>query len=292
MALTNALSIYVTESDKATLRNVYGDIMANLSAKTLAFQLKAKTAILSQKAGSYEFKRFQNADVVDYGTARTAGKGAKQIVPPVVVNVDTAKEIVEEVTAADVEMFGKGFSLGEWANINKNRFFSAFDRYYDRRFFAAAVSGGTALNDHKIDKTKPIRAQLEAIFAMAEKTQNQYVDGIDRELFTLVVDSSLYSLARDQMNDTFNFGGTVQDKAFHGINGVPVVSSTRLPSGTAYVLLTPDSIAQPTFSMLPESDPFTFEKIQLSADYAFGMFMKEGTKVIAPDVVWHGTYTA
>lgn len=299
MALTDAYSIYVNNEDKAKLRNIYGEIMGTIAKNTLAGQLKSRNANLRTPAGSYEFYRWANVGVETYGTARSAQSGKKTKLPPITVNVDQRKEIVYEVTADDVESFGKGYSLSEWANEHRRLFESAFSRFYDREFFATAKNQGTqakigesAVNiDLTATKPDKIRTQLEKFIQVAVKTQNAYVDGIDRDLLTLVLDSDVYGSLKDELDDTTNFQGTVADKTFKGINGVPCLESNRLPEGVGFILLAPDTIAQPIINMLPGSDPFSFEKIQLSADYAFGMFNRHGTKVIAPDLVWWGGYT-
>ena len=298
--LVNAYSIHVDESTKAELRNIHAGIMENIAKNSLSGQLKSRAANLREKAGSYEFKRFANVGIQDYGTSRAKRAGEKNVVPPVQVLVDKRKEIVYEVTADDVQSFGEGYTLADWARENRTRFESAWSRYYDREFFSVAKSQGTQAKiggtfveiDLSDTKAVKIRTQLEKVIQMAVKTQNDFVDGIDRELLTLVLNSDVYGDVKDELDDNRNFMGSVSDKNFKGINGVPCLDSTRLPAGVAFILLTPDTIAQPIVNMLPDSDPFSMEKIEMSADYAFGMFNRHGTKVLAPDLVWWGAVKA
>ena len=122
MAQTQALSIYTTEDAQAYLKNVIVGIFENLAKTTISGKLKSKNANLSKKAGSYEFKRFANATVRDYGTARAAGKGDKVVAPPVVVNLDKNKEIVEEVNFFDSDGSFTDEAFQQFVNNRKINF--------------------------------------------------------------------------------------------------------------------------------------------------------------------------
>ena len=99
----------------------------------------------------------------------------------------------------------------------------------------------------------------------------------------LILDSSLYGLVKDELNDCRNFSQMISDEKFTGINGVACFSSVNLPDGVDYELMTMDSIAQP---VIPSG--FEFEKIQLSIEYAMELFFRYGSKVLAPELVVHG----
>ena len=77
MAMTDALSIYLENgTTKAYLKNVLAGIFENYQKEALSARFKSKNANLNRAAGSYEFKRFANSTVRDYGTARTAPDGS------------------------------------------------------------------------------------------------------------------------------------------------------------------------------------------------------------------------
>lgn len=285
MAMTEALSIYQSESAKAYLRNVIVGIFENIGKETLAGRFKSSNANLSQAAGSYEFKRFANATSQAYGTARTAGKGSKIIAPPITVNLDTDKEIVEELNLFDGQSFTQETFEG-FVTRRKNAIALAVQRELDRSFFAAAVSGGTA-GGVTINTDSDVVKQLESVILKLEETENDYVDGVDRELMALIVSPKLYSGLKTELNDVYNFSGTVEDGTFKGINGVATFSSNRLPEGTDYVLLTMDSIAQPV--LMTGVD---VEKIPFSNDYAVETFYRFGSKVLAKELVLHGSISA
>lgn len=106
MARTKALSLLQAASTKADLKEIYGIVIENIQRDTLSNALKSQNYSGSPAAGSVEYKRFANSQSKTYGTARTAGKGDAVKVPPITVNVDTHKEIVEEVSKFDLDTFG------------------------------------------------------------------------------------------------------------------------------------------------------------------------------------------
>ena len=292
MAMTDALSIYLENgTTKAYLKNVLAGIFGNYQKEALSARLKSKNANLNRAAGSYEFKRFANSTVKDYGTARAAGKGDKIVAPPIVVNLDKNKEIVEEVNFfdADGSFTDEGFKA--MVERRKMNFELSVTDFLDMDFFSAAKTGGTAatsLGVTDLDASKSFKRQIETLVGKFEKTgkngtENKYVRGIDRRYMALVLDSSLYGLVKDELNDCRNFSQMISDEKFTGINGVACFSSVNLPDGADYVLMTMDSIAQP---VLPSG--FEFEKIPLSIEYAMEMFFRYGSKVLAPELVLHG----
>ena len=296
MAMTDALSIYLENgTTKAYLKNVLAGIFENYQKEALSARLKSKNANLNRPAGSYEFKRFANSTVKDYSTARAAGKGDKIIAPPIVVNLDKNKEIVEEVNFfdADGSFTDEGFKA--MVERRKTNFELSVTDFLDLDFFSAAKTGGTAataLGVTDLDPAKSFKRQIETLVGKFEKTgkngtENKYVRGIDRRYMALILDSSLYGLVKDELNDCRNFSQMISDEKFTGINGVACFSSVNLPDGVDYELMTMDSIAQP---VLPSG--FEFEKIPLSIEYAMEMFFRYGSKVLAPELVLHGKLAA
>jgi hypothetical protein len=280
MPRTEALSIYVSESVKAELKNKIAGVFENLAKDTISGRLKSKNGALNEKAGSFEFKRFANATRQEYGTARTAGKGNKVKAAPIVVNLDRNSEIVEEVNTFDAASFTDE-DLNAFLARRKTAIQQSVARDLDRDFFAAAKTGGTA--GASINVANPIVAQLETIIAGLEVTNNEYVDGVDREQMALVLNPTLYGKVKTELNDCYNFSGTVADEVFKGINGVATFSSNRLPDGVDYVLMVMDSIAQPV--MITDTD---VEKIPLSNEYAVEVFYRNKTKVLAQELVIYG----
>lgn len=281
MAQTQALSIYQSAEAKTYLRNVIVGIFENIGKSTLAGKLKSKNADLSKAAGSYEFKRFANAISQAYGTARTAGQGQKIVAPPITVNMDVNREIVEELNLFDGQSFTQD-TFEAFVNRRKNAIELAVQRELDRSFFAKIKEEGTA-SAVTVDTTANIIAQLEELFIELETTSNKYVDGVDRELMALILSPRLYGKVKTELNDVYNFAGTVEEGTFKGINGVATFSSNRLPTGVDFELIVMDSVAQPV--IIKDVD---VEKIQLSNEYAVETFYRYGTKVLAKELALYG----
>lgn len=285
MARTPALSIYVDASTKAELMNKIAGVFENLAKKTISGRLKSKNGALNESAGSFEFKRFANATVQTYGTARTTGAGSKVTAVPVVVNMDKTKEVVEEVNSFDAQSF-TGEDLNAFLARRQIAIQQSVERDLDRDFFNTIKTGGTA-SSVTISKGEKLVPQFDALIATLETLSNNYVDGVDREQMALVLSPELYGLVKSELNDCYNFSGTVADEVFKGINGVATFSSNRLPEGVDYELVVMDSVAQPV--MITEA---TIEKIPLSTEYAVEIFYRHGTKVLAPELAIHGKTTA
>lgn len=285
MPRTEALSIYVSETAKAELKNKIAGVFENYAKKSISGRLKSKNGVLNEKAGSFEFKRFANATRQEYGTARAAGQGTKIKAAPIVVNMSRDSEIVEEVNSFDAATFTDE-DLNAFMERRKVALQQSVERDLDREFFLAIKTGGTA-SIIKIDKTKPIVPQLEQAIVVVETTSNDYVDGVERENMALVLSPELYGLVKTELNDCYNFAGTVADEVFKGINGVATFSSNRLPAGVCFELVVMDSVAQPV--MISETD---IEKIPLSTEYAVEVFYRNGTKVLAQELAHYGTYSA
>lgn len=280
---TLAASIYVSDSTKAELRNKIVGVFENLAKNTVSGKLKSKS--FEEKAGSFEFKRFANAESKDYGTARAAGKGQKVKAPSIPVNLDQDKEIVEEVNAFDAASFTEE-DLNAFLKRRQVSIEQTLARDLDRAFFGC-VSASTATKGADVSKASNIREQIGEIIVALETVSNDYVDGVEREQMALVVSPALYQALKNELNDCYNFAGTTADEIFKGLDGVAVFSSNRLPSGVDYVLMTMDAIAEPVII----SDT-NIEKIPLSNEYAVEVFYRYGAKVLAKDLVVFGGFTA
>jgi hypothetical protein len=281
MSRTEALSIYVSDEVKAELKNKIAGVFENLAKKTISGKLKSKNGVLNEKAGSFEFKRFANATRQEYGTARAAGQGNKVKAAPVKVNLDRDSEIVEEVNSFDAASFTEE-DLNAFLARRKTAVQQSVERDLDREFFLAIKEGGTA-SAVTLDKTKPLVAQLEKAIVAVETTTNEYVDGVEREQMALVLSPEYYGLVKTELNDCYNFAGSVADEIFKGINGVATFSSNRLPAGVNFELVVMDSVAQPV--MITDTD---IEKIPLSNEYAVEVFYRNGTKVLAKELAHYG----
>lgn len=291
MAKTDAISIFESKETQAKLNEIQAGIVENLQKTGNSFKFKSQNANLDEKAGSYSFKRFVNSEEKDYGTARTAGEGDKIKAPEIVVNLDQDKEIVEEVTKKDAERFGIDSSFVKLAERRKINHQSTLHRNIEKDFWKEAYLG--ALRGDELGMIGQVRAgilkaadaeaidlQLEEGIVSLEKTENQYVNGVDRDFIGGLLDPTVYSRLKSRLNTMHNINFSVEDKELQGINGVPMFSENYLPKKVDYIIMAKESIAQPVVI-----DEYDAEKIPLSNDFALELFSSRGTKTLAGDLI-------
>lgn len=280
--MENARSIFTDESKtQAQLNNIQAGIIENLQKNGLSFRLKSTNANLEEKAGSYEFKRYQNSKSQTYGTARTNGKGDEIIAPPTTVDVNTHKEIVEEISKFDAERFGIDKAVVTVVEKRKANHEMTMLADVETDFFAEAKKGGTAGTE--IDYTGDIEDQLESIFQSLETTKNKFVRGVNRSLMALICRPKLYGKLKNKLNNNYNANFAVADEELPGFNGVAIFSSVYLPDDLDYILMVKESIAQPL-----TYDEYNGDRIPMSNDFAVELFYDYGTKTLAGDLIRYG----
>ena len=273
MARTNAISLLAGANTPATLAEIYGLVIENVQKGTLSTVLKSQQYTGNPAAGSVEFKRFANATSKDYGTARTAGKGDKVTAPPIPVNLNVHKEIVEEVAKFDLDTFG----IPKLMQRRADNHVVSMQGTLDRAFFQEAADGGTDFAPTEAD----IQDIVEEMIQKLETTTNEYVDGVDRSLMALVLNPSKYGKLRTFLDTQANPNVDTAGEEFGMYHGVKVYSGTRLPAGCNGQLHVVGAVAQPV-TVDEYSEP---EKIPLSNDYASSLFYDFGTKTLAGDLV-------
>lgn len=276
MARTKAISILSGESAPADLAELYGLVIENVRKSCLSQALKSNNYTGNPKAGSVEFKRFANAESKDYGTARAANKGNKITAPPVTVNIDQRKEIVEEVSKSDLDAFGVTNLMQRRAD---NHVMSMQSKL-DTDFFSAAAGGATSFTP----SATAIHDIVESFIQTLETVKNDFTDGVDRVNIDVVLSPAKYGLMRDFLDTQSNPNVDTAAEEFGVYHGVKVFSSTRLPSDVNGICMVRGAVAQPCV-VDQYSEP---EKIPLSNDYACSLFYNYGTKLLTPDLafVW------
>lgn len=274
MARTNALSIVDSSDVAEKLAESYGQVIETVQKGAVSERIKARNFSGDPLAGSVEFKRFVNSTVADYGTARTAGEGSAVKADPVIVNIDTDKEIVEEVEKKDVEMYGVDGMVERRRQDHANR----MTAYLDRQFFEVADA---TTNVHTNTKTT-IQDKLEELIQTLEVVENDYVDGVPREMMVITLKPTLYGEARNYL-DTITRptvdGGEESFQAFHGVR---VESNARQTSNA--LIMIEGAIAQPVVA-----DQYDAERIPLSNAVALELFFSKGTKAVTEDLIFKST---
>lgn len=273
MARQNALSIKAADGTTAVqLAELYGQVIENLQQSALSVRLKNNIWSGDPTSGSVEFDRFANATSKAYGTARAAGAGDKLKDGKITLNIDTDKEIVEEISRKDVKLSGIPNIMARRA-VNHDKVMAA---ELDRAFFAALEAAATA---HTFVATTD-EDQFEELVQLIETTNNTYVDGVDRSMIVVTVKPAIYGALKNRLNELNNRGS--QDATIQGLNGVEVLSNSRQTAD--WLAFTYQSVGQPV-----TADKYQDEKINLANDHAVELFYSYGTKVLTPDLVYKAT---
>lgn len=273
MARLDSLSIVLQtdSSAKDKLAEEYGKVLENLQGNMISSVLKNNDLSGNPTSGTVEAKRFVNAQAQNYGTARGNGYANKIEALPVVVALNTNKEFIEEVEEKDLQTYGvNGLIARRTANQE-----SGMKRLLERAFFTEAVNEGTEFTTVSTD----IKDIFEEAIQSIETTHNDFVDGVERDLISIVCSPEYYGKIRTYL-DAGNANVKTNVAEFGSYHGVNVFSSTYLPSGVDFVIMVNGSVAQPVLPSI-----YNPSKIELSDATAFGIFLYYGTKAVMPDLI-------
>jgi len=273
MARIDSLSIVLQTdaSAKDKLAEEYGKVLENLQGKMVSSVLKNNDLSGNPTSGTVEAKRFVNAQAQNYGTARGHGYADKVEALPVVVALNTNKEFIEEVEEKDLQTYGVNGLIARRTANQEN----GMRRLLERAFFTEAVSEGTEFTTAKTD----IQDIFEEAIQSIETTSNDFVDGVDRDLISIVCSPAYYGKIRTYL-DAGNANIKTNVAEFGSYHGVNVFSSTYLPSGVDFVIMVNGAVAQPVLPSI-----YNPSKIELSDATAFGIFLYYGTKAVMPDLI-------
>ena len=272
MARTDSISILLENSSAEKLAEKYGAVFANIQKNLISSQLKNMELSGTPEAGSVEAKRFTNTASKAYGTARGNHAADKIVARPVTININQKKELINEVEQSDVTLYGVDDLVSRKAASNEK----AMGRELERAFFGEAVTAGTA----HVLTAATIDAKAEELIQLVETVQNDFVDGVERDMIALVLTPALYGQLRTYFDKVENGNATAEGVGYY--HGVRVYSSVYMPSGIDAIVMAESAIAQP---VLP--DIYSPKQIELSNAIAFGIFYFYGTKAVAPDLVFY-----
>ena len=272
MARTSASSI-LNGANADVLAESYGSLIESIQKGAISEKIKNTMYSGDPTTGSVEVDRFRNAVAGDYGDARTAAKGsALNNDGKVTINIDTDKEIVEEIEGKDIALFGLPSIVARRGANHSKRMIANLDT----AFFTTAVSSGTAvtLEDDVIE----IEDVCEAMIQSIETTSNNFVDGVDRDQIVLTLSPAAYGKLRnyiDKVSVPTADSGTEELNMFHGVR---VYSNTR--QSVAIIAMIEGAVAQPVLV-----NEYADEKINLSNAHAIELFYSYGTKAVMPDLI-------
>lgn len=276
MAENESLSILLENSGKDLLAVEYGKVIDNLEKFTASGNLKNKELSGTPGAGSVCAKRFVNAACAEYGSARSSGEAAKISARSVSVPVDVNREILEEIEEKDVALYGvRDVIARRTASHGKS-----MARELERAFFSEAVNSGTRIDSAVFASLSPADS-AELLIQKIETVSNSFVDGVERDMISLVLSCSEYSKLRSCLDALPCASVSAGDPEFALFHGVRVISSVYLPAGVSALAMADGAVAQPVFS-----SPAFPEKIPLSNALGFGLFFSYGTKAVMPDLIF------
>ncbi|MBR3353379.1 hypothetical protein IKG49_02185 [Candidatus Saccharibacteria bacterium] len=270
MARTDALSINTDTTTRDKLSEIQGFVIETVQKGAVSEKMKNNEYSGDATSGSIEIDRFKNATVDDYGTARAAGAGATIFnTGKVTINVDEDKEIVEEIAKKDVKLYGIPSIMDKRKKNHAMRMIADLDT----RFFAEMVSAGTEITG--LTSATPLADNLEKIIQSIETTQNDWVDGVDRELIEISVKPSIYGKLLNYIDTIPNPISGVDETIFHQVK---IYSNHRQTKDVICAIH--GAVGQPV--TVDEYEP---EKIPLSNDYDCSLFYSRGTKAVMPDLI-------
>lgn len=271
MARISSLNVLLTSTGKDFLAEEYGAVIENIQKNLISSKLKNTALSGTPTAGTVEAKRFVNRKSNAYGTARSAGAGQAVKAEPVVISINTDRELITEVEQKDVSLYGVDNFIQRQRAMDEK----SMARELERAFFTEAQTAGTQLT---LQGTA-VEEKLEEMIQSIETTSNDYVDGVDRDMIALVLTPALYGKARTYFDKVSN--GDANGEEFGTFHGVQCYSSTYLPAGvTEGIAMVEGAVGQPVLPTVA-----TPEKIQLSNAYSFGMFYSYGTKAVMADLI-------
>lgn len=274
MARTAAISLLKAAETKGDLKEIYGIVIDSVQKETLSSNMKSQAYTGNPAAGSVEFKRFVNSQAKAYGTARTAGKGDALTAPPITVNIDQDKEIVEECAKKDLDLFGVGSIMARRAANHIDTMAAELDE----AFFSTA---NTAATEVTTSETTAL-GRLEALVLSLETVKNSYVRGVPRNMINVVCSPAYFSSVRDDLDSKPNPNVNTAAEEFGTYRGVRVYSSIYIPDGTDAIAMATGSVALPVV-VDQYSEP---AKIPQSADYSVELFFYYGKKALTDDLIF------
>ena len=270
MARIDSLNILTTGEGKDKLAESYGAVIENVQKSTISGLLKNTDLSGTPEGGTVEAKRFVNSASNAYGTARAGGKGEAVKADPVAIEISIDRELINEVEEKDAQLYGVDGLIAKKAVMNEK----AMKRELERAFFTTAGTEGTTAT---LTATA-INEKVEELIQLVENTKNDYVDGVDRDMISVVLDTKTYGQLRNYLDSTAvaNVDTSVGEMGmFHGVR---VFSSVY--SGKSMIAMVDGAVAQPVLTTLDEAG-----KIPLSNAYHFGLFFSYGTKAVMPDLI-------
>lgn len=268
-------SLYLLNTDggRALLAQRYGAVIENVENMLLSTNFKNRDLSGDMDAGSVEAKRFANATSQPYGTAAANGIGTPIQLQPVNVPINIHKEIIEPLEKYDASRLG----VPDLITLRTRNHARAMARELERAFYECAFAAGTSFTP----TGSTVEEILEELIQTIETTQNDFVDGVPRDMIHIICSPSFYGQVRAYLDTTYNANIDTARDDFFAFHGVRMYASTYLPTGVNCVALVEGAIAQPI-----RSDVYTAREIPLTNRWSLELFYDYGTTAVMPDLIY------
>ena len=251
-----------------TLRERRADAKGALSDRDIDTDLVDFVIDIDEDKTNANIDKLEKVD--DYGTARAAGAGKKILnTGKVTININEDKEIVEEIAKKDVKLYGIASIMDKRKKNQALRMIADLDT----RFFAQMVTDGTEITG--LTAATPLVDNLESIIQSIETTQNDWVDGVDREMIEISVKPAIYGKLLNYIDSVPNPISGLKEDVFHGVK---IYSNHRQ---TKDIICAIHGAVGQSVTV----DDYEPEKIQLSNSYGCSLFYSRGTKAVMPDLI-------
>lgn len=265
---------------KEVLKEGFAPLIANVMKKTLSSKLKNTDGSGDPKTGSMTFTRMSNSTSNPYGTARTGLAGETINFSKVTVYLNIDREIVIEAEAKDLKLYTIEEVLAKKQASNEK----SMIRELERAFFQTAVDAGSKFTP----VGTAIEDVVEELILAVETTQNDFIDGVDRDVLANILKPAKYSELRKYIAEGIgNANINIGQELIPLFNGAEVYSSIYLPTGVDVLCMVKGSVAQPVWV----SD-FDKTKVPFSNAYTIELYYSYGVGAVMPDLIqFTGSYT-
>lgn len=278
MDLQKSNSILTSDGvTKDDLMLEYGKIQGSIAGKFIYRDL-VNTQYINEpvKGGTVKVRRMKTSASQPYGTARTSGSGNKLQNNFAKVEVDTDREIAEEMDAKDIKLYDSEGGLAVLSGRKDNFALSMgveLEKSYFTKLQQVAVANGLV----DVSGESDVQDKLSLLIRTLEAVQNENVENVDRTFMVLTLAPKWYD-ALEKVVTTFNnpITGRTDAKAFRGVE---VRSAVR--QGFDAIVQVVGSLAQPVVM-----DEFYIGKPALSNDKFAYMSYYYGTDAVMSDLVF------
>ena len=268
---------YLNDTDKDKLAIVYGNIQGSIVANTLSGRLKNTQYVGGDmvRGGTVKVRRFKSSVVQDYGTARTAQAGNKLQNNGVDVLINTDRELAEEMTSKDLQLYNFGGVSNVFASRQQD-FATAMGIELENAYFAALVAASATVD---LSGESTVEDKVLKLIRTAEAVSNENVNKVNRSDLILTLSPAAYDALRKYMTTLESADlAEIDRRLFHGVQ-----VELSLYQDVDAIIQYRGAVAQPVVM-----DDVRVERLPLSSEQAVYMAFYYGTKVLMSDLCFKG----